>query len=104
MKFNLPALAAAVVVCVSSSAAFAATPVVATLQSGIEGTQKPIAGNSIFTCKTDTCTAGNPAGDAFSTSACRQLAHAVGKVTAYSAGARNLDEAKLAKCNASAKN
>ena len=104
MKFNLPALAAAVVVCVSSSAAFAATPVVATLQSGIEGTQKPIAGNSIFTCKADACTAGNPAAEAYTANACRQLVHAVGRVTAFSRGDRQFDEAKLAKCNISAKN
>ncbi len=104
MKFSFTALAAVAFVCVSSSAALAAAPVVATLKSPVEGTLKPIAGNSIFTCKADACTAGNPAAEAYTANACRQLVHAVGRVTAFSRGDRQFDEAKLAKCNISAKN
>lgn len=103
MKIGFTALLAVASLCVSTTAAFAADPVVAKLQTAVEGTKKPIAGAAVFVCTGDTCTAGTPAGETFSAGACRQLARAVGQVASFSMGERKLDDAKLGRCNAVAK-
>jgi hypothetical protein len=103
MKVGITALLAVASICVSSTAAFAADSVVAKLQTAVEGTKKPIAGAAVFVCEGDTCTAANATGETYSVSGCRQLARAVGQVASFSSGERKLDDAKLGKCNASAK-
>ena len=103
MKVHFSALAAAALITMLGSSAMAAQAVTAKLQTPIEGVKKPVAGEAVFVCQADTCTAGNPTGQTLSTSGCRQLVRAVGAVSSYGNETRQLEAAKLASCNGSAK-
>jgi len=103
MKFNLTALAAAALLGAFASSAMAAPAVTAKLQSPIEGRKKPVAGDAVFVCETDTCTAANPSGSTSSVSGCRQLVRMVGTVASFGTEAKPFDADKLTRCNTAAK-
>jgi hypothetical protein len=103
MKINFPALAAAALVSVFASSAMAAPAVVAKLQTPLEARKKPVAGDAVFVCEADTCSAGNPSGATASVSGCRQLVRAVGPVASFGSEGNAFDADKLARCNSAAK-
>jgi hypothetical protein len=103
MKINFPALAAAAIVGAFASSAVAAPAVVAKLQAPLEARKKPVAGDAVFVCEGDTCTAANPSGATASVSGCRQLVRLVGQVSSFGAAGKEFDADKLGRCNSAAK-
>jgi hypothetical protein len=99
MKFNLTALAAAAIVGAFASSAVAAPAVTAKLSTPVEARKKPVAGDAVFVCEADTCTAANPSG----ATGCRQLVRVVGPVASFGTEAKPFDEDKLGRCNSAAK-
>lgn len=109
MKKTLSILAAAAVMAgavVSTAAAAPATgtgPVVAKLQAPIAKRQRPIAGDTVFVCEADTCSAATPASATNTVPGCRELARRVGAVSSFGADGATLDAAGLARCNEAAR-
>ena len=103
MKFNLTALAAAAIVGAFASSAVAAPAVTAKLSAPVEARKKPVAGDAVFVCEADTCTAANPSGATSSVSGCRQLVRVVGPVASFGTEAKPFDADKLGRCNSAAK-
>lgn len=103
MKVRSAALAIAAVSLFSASAAHAAGPITARLQTPVEGRVKQIAGGAAFVCEGDACTAASPGSSSLTVMACRELVRAVGPVTAYGSQSKQLDADKLGACNAWAK-
>lgn len=98
---TLAAACAALSTLAISSAAFAADPVVAKLNSPVVEKTKLIAGGSMFTCEGDTCIAVVPTSQTMNLATCKAVAAKVGPLASY--GARNALEAdRLAACNATA--
>jgi hypothetical protein len=103
MKINFTALAAAALVSAFASSAVAAPAVVAKLQAPLEARKKPVAGDAVFVCEADGCTAANPSGATASVSGCRQLVRVVGPVSSFGSEGKEFDADKLARCNSAAK-
>jgi hypothetical protein len=99
MKIQILALAAAV--SAMAGAAFADGPAQATLQTPVAKTINVIAGEAYWTCEGPACTAGGASGQSLTVSACKEIAKAVGPVTAYTVDGSSLSATQLAKCNAS---
>lgn len=102
MKINFTALVAAAMVSAIAAPAFAAPAVVAKLQAPLEARKKPVAGDAVFVCEADTCTAANPSGATASVSGCRQLVRLVGQVASYGPAGKEFDADKLGRCNSAA--
>ena len=99
----LAAAAAAIITAASAGSAFAgADPVVAKLQQPLAEQAKLIAGGAVFLCDGDTCVASAPTSRTLAAAACKDLAKTVGPIASYGDPRKQLDEAKLGKCNASA--
>lgn len=78
-------------------------PVVAKLQSPVAKRQRPIAGDTVFVCEGDTCSAATPASATNTVPGCRELARRVGAVASFGAEGASLDAAGLARCNEAAR-
>jgi hypothetical protein len=78
-------------------------PIVAKLQSPIAKRQRPIAGDTVFVCEGDTCSAATPASATNTVPGCRELARRVGAVASFGADGASLDAAGLARCNEAAR-
>jgi cytochrome c556 len=102
MKINFTALAAIVLLGAFASDAMAAQAVTAKLQAPVEGRKKPVAGDAVFVCEADACTAASPSGSTSSVSSCRQLVRAVGAVTSFGSDDKPFDADKLGRCNSAA--
>jgi hypothetical protein len=98
MKLLTLAAACAAVATLSAAPAFAAEPVVAKLAQPVSQPTKFIAGDAIFNCEGDSCVAGTPTSQTFSTSACKAIAAKVGVLVSYTAG-KSMDDARLSACN-----
>jgi hypothetical protein len=85
------------------ASAWAADPIVAKLQSPVEGSKRYVAGDAIFSCSDNVCVAKNPVGSTASLTACRDLARKVGALSMFGREAKPFESNKLASCNASAK-
>ena len=91
------ALAAAVALSLSS-AAFAETPVTATLSSAVAKPTELLANDTLWTCVEKNCVVKTKGADSDSWLECRKFVKQAGKVTAYG----SLDDSKIAMCNAGA--
>jgi curli biogenesis system outer membrane secretion channel CsgG len=109
LKTSLSILAAVAILAgavASSAAADPATsgPVVAKLQTPVAKRLRPIAGDTVFVCEADTCSAETPASATNTVPGCRELARRVGSLKSFGAGGATLDADALARCNAAARN
>jgi cytochrome c556 len=102
MKINFTALAAVALLSVFASEAMAADAVTAKLQAPVEGRKKPVAGDAVFVCEADSCTASSPSGATASVSSCRQLVRSVGAVASFGTDDKPFDADKLGRCNSAA--
>ncbi len=107
-SLSLMAVAAVLATAVASSVAAAPAPaasgaVVAKLQSPIAKRQRPIAGEAVFVCEADTCSAATPTSATNSVPACRELARRVGPLASFGADGAALDTDGLARCNQAAR-
>jgi hypothetical protein len=91
------ALAAAVAFGLSS-AAFAETPVTATLNTAVAKPTELLANDTLWTCVEKSCVVKTKGADTDSWLECRRFVKQAGKVTAYG----SLDDSKIAMCNAGA--
>ena len=99
MKFRLAA-ASAVVSLAFASAAFAAPPVTAILQTPVEAPKRVAAGGAIWACEGTTCVSGGASNDSAQVPVCRALVRKVGPVTSYASSRRAIEGEDLARCNA----
>jgi hypothetical protein len=86
-----------------SAGAAAADPVLAKLQTGVQGAVKPVAGGAVFECLGDMCAARTPSSDAGGIRGCKELARQVGAVTSFGSAAHPLSADQLTSCNESAR-
>jgi hypothetical protein len=103
MKLHTVAAACAALVCLSATAAFAETPVIAKLAQPVAQPVKFIAGGAIFDCQGDACVANAATSQTFGIDTCKAVAAKVGAVATFS-GRRAFDDARLAQCNVTAAN
>ncbi|CAN7605037.1 hypothetical protein LJR225_004581 [Phenylobacterium sp. LjRoot225] len=104
--FTLMAVAAFLASAVVSTAAAAGPstgPVVAKLQTPIAKRVRPIAGEAVFVCEADTCSAATPTSATNSVPSCRELARRVGALASFGADGAALDAEGLARCNLAAR-
>ncbi|MBV8594503.1 MAG: hypothetical protein JOZ27_09410 [Caulobacteraceae bacterium] len=99
MKIHLAAACAAITLGLAG-AAFADGRVTATLESPA-APAKLIAAHAVFNCAGTSCISGPAPDTAGTLDGCRELAHKVGRLTAYGEF-KPLDEKALAKCNTAA--
>ncbi|THD61760.1 hypothetical protein [Phenylobacterium sp.] len=98
MKLLTVAAACAAFATLCAAPAFAADPVVVKLAQPIAQPTKFIAGEAVFNCEGDTCTAITPQSQTFTTSACKTIAAKLGPIASYTE-TKSFDETKLAACN-----
>jgi hypothetical protein len=78
-------------------------PAQAKLAAPVAEARKVIVDGRIWRCEADLCKAGEQGTDQPAQRECGKLAKSVGTIVAYTSGTRELPEASLAACNASAK-
>jgi len=92
----------AIATCLSAlalaGAAFADTSLTATLANP-GGNAKFIAAGAVWNCAGATCVAQVAPDDAQGISGCQELAHKIGRVTAFAGEAKSLDARGLERCN-----
>ncbi|HEX3365863.1 CC_3452 family protein [Phenylobacterium sp.] len=98
MKLLTLAAACAAVATLSAAPAFAGQPVVAKLAQPVTQATKVIAGDAVFSCEGDTCTANAPTSQTFSSTACKTVAAKVGTLVSFT-GTKSMDDARLGACN-----
>jgi hypothetical protein len=99
MEFSMLKFAFAAAVALSlSSAAFAETPITATLATPVAKPVELLANDTLWTCVDKSCVVKTKGADTDSWLECRRFVKQAGKVTAYG----TLDESKIAMCNAGA--
>jgi hypothetical protein len=98
MKLLTLAAACAAFATLSAAPAFADDPVVAKLAQPVAQSTKFVAGEAVFNCSGDTCTAISPTSGTFATSTCKIIAAKFGPVTSF-AGVKTMDDARLGACN-----
>jgi hypothetical protein len=98
MKLLTLAAACAAVATLSAAPAFAADPVVVKLAQPVAQSTKFIAGEAVFNCESDTCTAITPQSQTFTTATCKTIAAKLGPVTSYTE-TKAFDDTRLAACN-----
>lgn len=86
-----------------AGAALADSQISATLESPQQAHIKLIAASAVWNCQGETCFAALAPDDAEGVSGCKELAHQVGRLTAYTFDRKSLDEKALARCNMAAK-
>ena len=91
------ALAAAVALGLSS-AAFAESPITATLNTAISKPTELLANDTLWTCVDKACVVKTKGADTDSWLECRRFVKQAGRVTAYG----TLDDSKIKMCNAGA--
>ena len=99
MKLLTLAAACAALFTLTAAPAFADDAIVAKLAQPVPQATKFIAGEAVFACEGDTCVAGTPQSQTFSTSTCKVIAAKLGPVTSF-AGLKAMDDARLGACNA----
>ena len=100
MKLLTLAAACAALVTLSAGSAFAGgDPIVAKLQTPVAEKTKFIAGGAMFVCEGDACVAQAPQSTTFASGTCKIIAGKVGPIASFG-GYKNMDEARLADCNA----
>ncbi len=99
IKFLAAALAGLLV----AGSAYAAGPISATLQSPLASKSRVVAGGAIWACEGTSCVATSAVERTISVASCRELAKAVGAVSAFGNGDKVFDADTLAKCNAAAR-
>ena len=98
MKLLTLAAACAAVVTLSAAPAFAADPIVAKLAQPVAAKTKLIAGEAMFVCEADACTALSPMSATFGSAACKIIAAKFGTVTSFTAS-KPMDDTRLGACN-----
>lgn len=98
MKLLTLAAACAAVATLTAAPAFAADPVVAKLAQPVAEKTKFIAGEAVFVCEADACTAATPMSGTFGSATCRIIAAKFGPVTSFTA-AKPMDDTRLSACN-----
>jgi len=98
----LPAACAALSALALAGAALAGEPVTAHLQQPVLAKTKIVAGGAMFVCQGDACVAGASDSRTFAVAACKDLARAVGPVTAFTRNSRAFGGGLLDRCNAAA--
>jgi hypothetical protein len=86
-----------------AGAALADSQITAKLEAPQSAPAKLIAASAVWNCEADTCVASIAPDDAVGVSGCKDLAKQVGRLSAYVADSRTLDDKALAKCNTAAK-
>lgn len=81
-----------------SSAAFAETPITATLAAPVAKPTELLANDTLWTCVDKACVVKTKGADSDSWLECRKFVKQAGRVTAYG----TLDDSKIAMCNAGA--
>ena len=95
------ATAAAVLTLAFATTALADSQVTATLESPIAGKTQFIAAHAVFNCEATSCVAAVAPDDALGLDGCKEVAHKVGRLSAYG-DYKPLDAKALAKCNTAA--
>ena len=98
MKLLTLAAACAAVFTLTAAPAFANDPIVAKLAQPVAQSTKVIAGEAVFLCNGDTCTANAPTSGTFATSTCKMIAAQFGTVVSF-VGLKTMDDARLGACN-----
>jgi hypothetical protein len=81
-----------------SGAAFAETPITATLAAAVSKPTELLANDTLWTCVEKNCVVKTKGSDTDSWLECRRFVKQVGRVSAYG----TLDDSKIAMCNAGA--
>jgi len=98
MKLRLAAVCAASCFAIAAPA-FAMAPITATLAAPAGSTCQPIAGGLTWHCAQSACVSDDAEVANMAVSTCKQLARHVGRITAFTAGARSLTADQLSECN-----
>ncbi len=98
MKLLTLAAACAAVVTLAAVPAFAADPIIAKLAQPVAAKTKLIAGEAIFVCEADACTAQSPLSATFGSATCKIIAAKFGTVTSFT-GSKPMDDIRLGACN-----
>ena len=96
-------LAAALAGLLAAGSANAAGPISATLQSPLASKSRVVAGGALWACEGTSCVATSAVERTISVASCRELAKAVGALSAFGNGDKVFDAEALAKCNAAAR-
>lgn len=98
---SLAAACAAITTLAIAGSALAEAPITAKLTQPVAAKTKVVAGGAVFVCEGDSCLAQSTSSQTFASATCKTLAKTVGPIASF-AGAKSLDDNRLAACNAAA--
>lgn len=97
------AMIAAAFIAIPAAAFAAPSPITITLAAPLAKSEKVVAGNGVFACAETACVSVSDVSVIEDRAACTTIAKTFGAVASVTGSKATFDEARLAKCNASAK-